>query len=127
MFGPPDLSDVVESFSFPIVIRDYAPSSTVAGGLIAAGATVDTPTTGHAFPAKGGDIERLRSQSPGSVLELHTASKDLRIAVKGSQARGSVLVFQSKTYEVRGLGEWFAGSDGQSGYQQAWVQEVTRS
>ncbi len=60
------------------------------------------------------------------MLEYHTPAKDLRVAVKGSTLRGTVLVWQSREYEVQALGEWFAGPDGESGYQQSWVQEVKR-
>lgn len=126
MFGPPDMSGTVERFSFPITIRDYLPSTTTSDGYIASSGHTDIPTVGHPFPARGSDIARLELQSPGATLELHTPFKDLRVAVQGSTLRGSVLVWQSREYEVQALGEWFAGSDGESGYQQAWVQEVTR-
>lgn len=126
LIGPPDLSSTVERFSFPIVVRDYAADTATDEFLIAAGSTTDNATIGHVFPAKGADIARLELQSPGAVVEVHTPYKDMRVAVQGSQLRGSVVVWNGREYEVQALGDWWSGPDGQSGYQQAWAQEVTR-
>ena len=95
-------------------------------GATAAGSVTDTPTIGHMFPAKGDVVARLELQSPGAVQELHTPFQELRAAVKGSTLRGSVAIFRGREYEVQALGQWFSGSDGLAGYQQAWVQEVKR-
>ncbi len=124
--GPPDLRSTVASFSVPIVVRDYLPSTTTVEGLIASNGYTDTPTTGHPFPAAASDIQRLELQSPGAVIECHTPAEDLRVAVKGSTERGSVIVWQSREYEVRALGEWWAGPAGTDTYQQVWAQEVRR-
>ncbi len=127
MFGPPNLRSTVESFSMPMVIRDYAASSTTADGQLAAGATSDLATAGHFFPAKGDDIQRLELQSPGSTFEVHIPYAVALITRKGDQQRGSLLVFNGgRTFEIVGIGEWFDG-DGSGGYQQCWAQEVKRS
>ena len=71
ILGPPNLVSVVKSYSMPMAIRDYAATSTTTDGMLAAAATVDTPSLGHYFPAPGDAIERLDLQSPGSVYEVH--------------------------------------------------------
>jgi hypothetical protein len=127
MMGPPDLSGVVDSFSMPIVVRDYAADSVTAEGLIAAGAAVDVASVGHYFPAKGDDIARLELQSGGGAYEVHVPQRHtLTAVVQGSQQRASVVIFEGRTFEVAALGRWFSGPNGAAGYQQAWVQEVTR-
>jgi len=126
--GPPDLSGVVKSYSMPITVRDYAPETTTAEGLVAAGAPTDTPSIGHYFPANGRDIARLELQSPGAVHEIHLPERGtVRAVVKGSSNRSSVVIFgDGTTHEVQALGAWFSGSGGTAGYQQAWIQEVKR-
>lgn len=125
ILGPPNLVSTVERFSMAMALRDYAPDSTTPDGMIAAGATVDTPIVGHYFPAKGDDVERLELQSPGSVYECHIPAAPVLIARKGSQQRGSVLVFDGRTFEVVELGQWFHGV-GTTGYRQCFAQEVLR-
>lgn len=127
LIGPPDMSGTVQRFAMAgVALRTYSPDTTLPGGLIAAGATVDEPIAVHVFPAKGQDIARLELQSVGAVLEVHDPIRGRLRAVTKSQDRASVIIWQSKTYEVKALGEWWGGSDGSKGYQQAWVQEVTR-
>jgi hypothetical protein len=124
--GPPDLTSTVESFSMPMVIRDYGATTTTADGMLAAGATSDTSSIGHYFPAPGDAIERLELQSPGSVFEVHVPRDAVLVARKGDQQRGSLLVFAGgRTFEVVGIGEWFHGT-GAGGYRQCWAQEVVR-
>lgn len=127
ILGPPDLTSVVQSYSSPMAIRDYAASATTADGMKAAGATADIETLGHFFPAKGDDIARLELQSPGSTYEVHIPFSAVLIVRKGSSQRGSLLVFDGgRTFEVVGLGQWFHGV-GTTGYRQCWAQEVKRS
>jgi len=126
ILGPPNLVSTVRSFSMPMVIRDYTPSSTTADGMISAGATTDTPSLGHYFPAKGDDIARLELQQPGSTYEVHVPDDPVLIVRIEDQQRGSLFVFDGgRTFEVVGLGEWFHGT-GASGYRQCWAQEVVR-
>ena len=126
ILGPPNLTEVVESFSMPMVIRDYAASPTTADGMFAAGATVDTPAVGHYFPAKGDKIDRLELQEPGAVFEVHIPRAPVLIPRKGTQQRGSLLIFDGgRTFEVVEVGQWFHG-DGSNGYRQCLAQEVAR-
>lgn len=129
LIGPPDMSATVQRFSMGgVSLRTYAPSSTTADGMIASGGFVDAPITAHVFPALGEDIARLELQSPSNVVEIHDPVLGRLSAVtKGSQARASVVVWNSKTYEVKALGEWWGGPLGTKGYQQAWAQEVVRA
>jgi len=128
ILGPPNLASTVERFSMAgLVERTYGPDSTTAEGMIAAGAVVDTPLVAHIFPAPGDTVARLELQGGGAVVEVHVPERGrVRAVRKGSQDRGTVIVWLGRTYEVQQLGEWYSGADGSTGYQQAWAQEVVR-
>lgn len=126
MLGPPKLAFVVGLFSFPITVTNEGPTSTTVDGMLAAGAQAPTPSTGHFFPLDGETIERLSLQSPGAVFGLHTPAPDLRVAVQGSQLRGSIVTIGGKTYEVMTLKPWREGPAGDASWHEAAIQEVTR-
>ena len=126
ILGPPDLTEVVESFSMPMAIRNYGPTTTTADGLFSGNPDPDTPAVGHYFPAKGDKIDRLELQEPGAVFEVHIPRAPVLIPRKGTQQRGSLLIFDGgRTFEVVEVGQWFHG-DGSSGYRQCLAQEVAR-
>lgn len=122
------MAGTVERFSqVGLVERVYAADVTTADGMIAAPSFVDTPIVAHMFPAAGDDVQRLELQSGGSTYEVHVPERDrLRAVRKGSQERGTVIVWFGRLFEVRALGEWIGDPDGSGGYQQAWAQEVLR-
>jgi len=128
LIGPPDMSGTVERFSMSgVSLRTYGPGVPTAEGHIASSGFVDAPIIAHVFPAKCADIARLELQSPGNVVEVHDPVLGrMKAVTKGDSDRASVIVWQSKTFEVKALGEWWGGSDGNAGYQQAWAQEVKR-
>ena len=128
ILGSPNMAGTVKRFSQTgLLERTYGPTSTTSDGMLAAGAPVDVPIVAHLFPARGNDVQRLELQSGGATYEIHVPERDrLRSVQKGSPARGTVIIWQARTFEVVALGEWIGSSNGAGGYQQAWVQEVKR-
>lgn len=124
----PNMAETVRNLSQEgLFERIYAPSVVTADGLISAPGYTDVELVAHMFPAPGDAVARLELQSGGSTYEIHVPERDrIRAARKGSQARGTVIVWAGRTYEVMALGEWIGDADGSGGYQQAWAQEVIR-
>ena len=127
ILGPPNMVSTVRSFSSGLIFRQYSPDSVTPDGMIAAGATTGTQGVGHYFPARGDDVARLELQSAGSTYEVHLPDAEGLVVRKGSQQRGTLLVFDAgRTFEIVALGQWFHGNGSQGGYQQCWAQEVVR-
>ena len=125
--GPPDLSGVVENFSFPVVRRRYTTPVTSRGLTRSPGST-DTTIQAHIYDASADVLERaFAGQENVRAIEVHTVSDVRTVGVQQTPlVRGDVIVFREKEFEVVEVAEWNTGAAGVRSYLRALAREVTR-
>jgi hypothetical protein len=125
--GPPDLSGVVQNFSFPVV-RRRSSTPVTSRGLSRSGGYTDATIAAHVYDASADVLERaFPGQENVRAIELHTVSDVRTVGTEQSPlVRGDVIVFRAKEFEVVEVAEWNTGAAGARSYLRALAREVTR-
>lgn len=124
--GPPDLSDVVDSFSFPVVRRRYRPSVTNADGYKIPGAVSELEIIAHVTMPRGQEVQRLpQGIEPGDARIAYTTA-DLRVADPITGARGDEIEVFGERYEVSAIQPYRQGPAGAASYIAATCVRVRR-
>jgi hypothetical protein len=125
--GPPDLSGVVENFSFPVTRRRYSTPVT-SRGLTRSPGNTDTTIMAHVYDASADVLERAFAGQEGvRAVEVHTTADVRTVGTEQSPlVRGDVIVFRAKEFEVVEVAEWNTGAAGARSYLRALAREVTR-
>lgn len=125
MIGPPDMADVVRSFSYPITRWRYGgpPTVTPDGGQVPAAPSSAT-ITGHIYPPSGAQLKALPEGHTVDNTRMMSSADDVRIADLESQTRGDLIAHEGRVFEVKARQPYTAGASGAASYQVYALIEV---
>lgn len=126
LYGPPELSDTVANFAFPVTLRRYG-APTFANGLAASADPTESTIQAHMYPAPARVADQLANQhgiEVAAVFEGHS-SEPLSVGDESTQTLPDEIRDQvGDTYRVFKTAPRPSGTAGALTWQTFWAAKI---